>query len=58
MVDLYNHTNPLFTKWVVADGALNEPFVVLDIGLQGGEHPRWQHLGQFAEVHGSTRSTK
>jgi FkbM family methyltransferase len=52
MVDLYNHTNPLFTKWVVANGLLNEPFVVLDIGVQGGEHPRWQHLGRFAEIHG------
>jgi len=48
MVDLYNHTNPLFTKRVVANGLLNQPFVVLDIGVQGGEHPRWQHLGHFA----------
>jgi hypothetical protein len=30
MVDLYNHTNPLFTKRVVANGLLNEPFVVLE----------------------------
>jgi FkbM family methyltransferase len=37
---------------VVANRLLNEPFVVLDIGVQGGEHPRWQYLGRYAEVHG------
>jgi FkbM family methyltransferase len=37
---------------VVANGLLDGPFVVLDIGVQGGEHPRWQHLGHFAEIHG------
>jgi hypothetical protein len=33
MVDLYNHRNPLFTTWVVANGFLDEPFVILDIGF-------------------------
>jgi FkbM family methyltransferase len=51
-MDLYHHYNPLFTKWAVASGMLNEPFVVIDIGVQGGEHPRWQQLGPFAEIHG------
>src|SRR5690242_8676077 len=51
-MDLYHHTNPLFTKWVVARSMLSEPFVILDIGVQGGEHSRWQFLGHFAEIYG------
>jgi FkbM family methyltransferase len=51
-MDLYHHTNPPFTKWVVAEGLLDEPFVVIDIGVQGGEHPRWKFLGPYAEIHG------
>jgi len=51
-MDLYHHSNPPFTKWVVAEGLLAEPFVVIDIGVQGGEHPRWQFLGPYAEIHG------
>jgi len=51
-MDLYHHSNPPFTEWVVAEGLLTEPFVVIDIGVQGGEHPRWQFLGRFAEIHG------
>ena len=51
-MDLYNHTNPLFTKWVVRDGLLSTPFVVVDIGVQGGEHPRWEFLDPYVEIHG------
>ena len=51
-MELYNHTNPLFTKWVVSAGLLREPFIVVDIGCQGGEHPRWQYLGDCVEFHG------
>ena len=51
-MDLYHHSNPPFTEWLVAEGLLTEPFVVIDIGVQGGEHPRWQFLGRFAEIHG------
>jgi FkbM family methyltransferase len=51
-MDLYHHSNPSFTQWVVAEGLLAEPFVVIDIGVQGGEHPRWQFLGPYAEIHG------
>jgi len=51
-VDLYHHTNPLFTKWVVAEGLLNTRFVVVDVGVQGGEHPRWQFLDPYVEIHG------
>jgi FkbM family methyltransferase len=51
-MDLYHHSNPSFTRWVVAEKLLAEPFVVIDIGVQGGEHPRWQFLGPYAEIHG------
>ncbi|MBV8119278.1 MAG: FkbM family methyltransferase [Alphaproteobacteria bacterium] len=51
-MDLYHHSNPPFTKWVVAEGLLAEPFVVIDVGVQGGEHPRWQFLETYAEIHG------
>jgi FkbM family methyltransferase len=51
-MDLYHHSNPPFTKWVVAEALLTEPFVVIDIGVQGGEHPRWQFLRRFAEIRG------
>jgi FkbM family methyltransferase len=51
-MDLYHHSNPLFTKWIVANGLLGTPFVVVDIGVQGGEHPRWQFLGSYVEIHG------
>jgi FkbM family methyltransferase len=40
------------TQWIVRDGLLKERFVVIDIGCQGGEHPRWRFLGDYAEVHG------
>jgi FkbM family methyltransferase len=51
-MELYNHTNPLFTKWVVAEGLLQELFVVIDVGCQGGEHPRWANLGDYLDFHG------
>jgi FkbM family methyltransferase len=51
-MDLYHHSNPAFTKWVTAAGLLAEKFVVIDVGVQGGEHPRWQFLGPYVEIHG------
>jgi FkbM family methyltransferase len=51
-MDLYHHRNPLFTKWVVAKGLLSTKFVVIDIGVQGGEHPRWQFLDPHVEIYG------
>jgi FkbM family methyltransferase len=51
-MELYHHPNPLFTKWVVADGLLQEPFVVIDVGCQGGEHAQWAYLGRHLELHG------
>ena len=51
-MELYHHSNPLFTKWIVAEGLLSTPFVVIDIGVQGGEHPRWQFLEPYVEIYG------
>jgi FkbM family methyltransferase len=51
-MDLYHHQNPLFTKWIVHNRLLHEPYVVIDIGCQGGAHPRWGFLGEFLDWHG------
>ena len=41
-----------FTRWVVSEGLLREPFVLVDVGVQGGENERWQPLGGRLVVHG------
>jgi FkbM family methyltransferase len=46
-----NH-NPQFTKWVVSRGFLTEPFVLIDVGIQGGEHIRWHVLDDYLVVYG------
>jgi FkbM family methyltransferase len=51
-MDLYHHTNPLFTKWVVDKKLLEEKFAVIDAGCQGGPHPRWKLLGELLDFHG------
>jgi len=51
-MDLYHHTNPLFTKWIVDNKLLEEAFTVIDVGCQGGPHPRWKVLGDFVDFHG------
>jgi len=51
-MDLYHHDNPPFTRWIVEGGLLHETFVVIDVGVQGGEHPRWSLLGDHVRVYG------
>jgi FkbM family methyltransferase len=51
-MELYHHPNPLFTKWIVAEGLLQEAFVVIDVGCQGGEHARWGYLRDYLDFHG------
>jgi FkbM family methyltransferase len=51
-MDLYNNEAPAFTPWVIANKLLQEPFVIVDVGVQGGEHPRWKNLGEFGHVYG------
>src|SRR6516164_4933139 len=51
-VDLFHNPTPSFTQWVTEHGLLHEPFVVVDIGVQGGPHQRWNYLGGYAHIYG------
>lgn len=51
-MDLYHHSTAPFTRWIIANGFLREKFVVVDIGCQGGEHPRWGLLQDAVEFYG------
>jgi FkbM family methyltransferase len=51
-MDLCFNIDAEFTRWVVSAGLLHERFVVADIGVQGGENPRWNLLGDHLIVHG------
>jgi hypothetical protein len=51
-MDLCFNRDARFTRWVVANGFLAESFVMIDIGVQGGENPRWHLLGDRLVVHG------
>jgi FkbM family methyltransferase len=51
-MDLGINHNADFTKWVVSAGLLTEPFVLIDVGVQGGENIRWRPLGDHLVVHG------
>lgn len=44
--------NPRFTTWLARSDALHEPFVLVDVGVLGGENPRWHFLGDHLVVHG------
>ena len=50
--DLAYDRAPHFTEWAIRRGALQSPFVLVDVGVQGGISPRWQHLGSCLEVYG------
>ena len=50
--DLAYAPPPRFTEWLVASRMFATPLVVIDVGVQGGIGPRWDHLGDFLEVHG------
>src|SRR5258708_6502532 len=52
MDQLYNNDSPAFTTWVIENDLLEEPFVVIDVGVQGGPHPRWKHLKDKVRVYG------
>jgi FkbM family methyltransferase len=51
-VDLAFNHDAKFTKWVVSRGLVTEPFVLIDVGVQGGEHIRWRPLDDYLIVHG------
>jgi FkbM family methyltransferase len=52
IVELYYNLDAAFTRWVVKDRHLQEPFVLLEVGVQGGEHRRWEQLGDLLVLHG------
>src|SRR6266446_9369586 len=52
MDQLYNNDSPAFTTWVIENDLLEEPFVVIDVGVQGGPHPCWTHLKDKVRVYG------
>jgi FkbM family methyltransferase len=51
-MDLAINQNPKFTSWVVSRGLITEPFVLIDVGVQGGEHIRWRPLDDYLIVYG------
>src|SRR5262249_52154604 len=51
-MDSTQNRNAEFTKWVVSAGLLTEPFVLIDVGVQGGENNRWRPLDDCLVVHG------
>jgi len=51
-MDLYHHSSSPFTQWITANDLLHEDFVVIDIGCQGGAHPRWVFLRDRLVFHG------
>jgi hypothetical protein len=52
MDQLYNNDSPAFTTWVIENDLLEEPFVVIDVGVQGGPHPCWKHLKDNVRIYG------
>jgi FkbM family methyltransferase len=51
-MDIFFNTNPRFTQWLARSGALHEAFVVIDVGVLGGENPRWHFFSDHLVVHG------
>ena len=51
-MNLFTDANAEFTTWVAKTGILREPFVLVDVGVQGGENPSWHRLGDHLIVHG------
>jgi len=50
--EVYHNATPFFTQWVVRSGYLHEPFVVIDVGVQGGPHARWEYLANYVHIYG------
>jgi FkbM family methyltransferase len=51
-LELWFNAGADFTKWIVAKGLLQEPFVVVDIGVQGDASVRWNLLDDYLIFHG------
>jgi FkbM family methyltransferase len=51
-MELYFNEGAKFTRWIAKNGLLAEPFVLVDVGVQCGEHKYWHLLGDYLVVHG------
>jgi len=51
-MELHRNISSEMTRWLVASGALNTPFVLVDVGVQDGVSSRWQALGDHLTVYG------
>jgi FkbM family methyltransferase len=51
-MELSYNQMPRFTEWVTRNGLLETAFTLVDVGVQGGIHPRWNSLGSALRVHG------
>jgi FkbM family methyltransferase len=51
-MELYHNATPFFTRWVIHNDYLHETFVIIDVGVQGGPHPRWEYLGNRVHIYG------
>ena len=51
-MELCYNLDAAFTRWVVKDRHLEEPFVLVEVGVQGGEQRRWEQLGDQLILHG------
>jgi FkbM family methyltransferase len=51
-MELHFNRNARFTKWLLAEHRLREPFVVVDVGVRNGPHRRWLTLGDRLSLHG------
>lgn len=51
-MELYWNVDPALSKHIVARQLLSRPLVLADVGVLGGEHPRWRFLGTALAVHG------
>jgi len=52
MEDLWFNSDALFTRYVTSCSLLHEPFVVIDVGVQGGVNQRWTLLEDYLLLHG------
>jgi len=51
-MDLCFNREVPFIRWALQAGLPREPMVVVDVGVQGGEHRRWRVFGDRLVVHG------
>lgn len=51
-MELYCNVSSPMTRWFVSCGLLTTPFVLIDVGVQGGISPRWSALQDHLVVYG------